>query len=64
MHSSTGHGLETEGADDMEIQQMHKRAYVAPRIVDFGSIDVMTGDCLGLCLDAINAGFYGMWPPG
>lgn len=48
----------------MVIQRNRKRAYVAPRVVDFGSIEVATGDCLGLCLDALNAGFYGIWPPG
>ena len=39
-----------------------KRAYASPRVVDFGSIEVMTGDCLGLCLDALNGGLYLLGP--
>ena len=31
--------------------QRQKKAYVAPRVVDFGAIEATTGDCLGLCLD-------------
>ena len=42
-------------------QKRSRRAYVAPRVVDFGAIELMTGDCLGLCLDGMNAGLYG-WP--
>ena len=39
-----------------------KKTYVAPRVVDFGAIEVMTGDCLGLCLDGVNGAFYGFGP--
>ena len=40
-----------------------KKAYVAPRVVDFGAIEATTGDCLGLCLDGEHLGLYGLWPP-
>ena len=46
----------------MAIRTKQKKAYVAPRVVDFGAIEAMTGDCLGLCLDGEHAGFYGLWP--
>ena len=45
----------------MATQKKTRRAYVAPRVVDFGAIEVMTGDCIGLCLDGMHVGFYG-WP--
>ena len=48
----------------MAILKQRKKAYVAPRVVDFGAIELMTGDCLGLCLDGANGGLFGLWPPG
>ena len=39
-----------------------KRAYVTPRVVDFGSIEETTGDCFGYCLDGENGGLFGFWP--
>ena len=39
-----------------------KRVYVAPRVVDFGEIEVMTSGCLGLCLDGESAGLFGYEP--
>ena len=42
-------------------QHRSRRSYVAPRVVDFGAIELMTGDCLGLCLDGMHLGYYG-WP--
>ena len=47
----------------MANQNQQKKAYVAPRIVDFGAIEATTGDCLGLCLDGEHFGLYGLWPP-
>ena len=46
----------------MSSRKQQRRAYVAPRVVDFGAIEVMTGDCLGLCLDGENGAFYGFEP--
>lgn len=46
----------------MPTRKTEKRTYAAPRVVDFGSIEVMTGDCIGLCMDALNAGFYLLEP--
>ena len=46
----------------MSTQPKQKRAYVAPRVVDFGAIEVMTGDCFGFCLDGENGGLIGNWP--
>ena len=46
----------------MAIGKKRRKAYVVPRIVDFGAIEVMTGDCLGLCIDGESAGFFGIWP--
>ena len=46
----------------MSSKQQLKKAYVAPRVVDFGAIEVMTGDCLGLCVDGENGAFYGFEP--
>jgi len=40
-----------------------KKAYVAPCVVDLGAIEVMTGDCLGLCTDGFSGAFWGIWPP-
>jgi hypothetical protein len=36
-----------------------KKVYVAPRVVDFGAIEVMTAGCLGLCLDGEGGGLFG-----
>ncbi len=33
-----------------------KKPYAAPRVVDFGAIEAMTGDCFGICLDGTNGG--------
>ena len=46
----------------MAILKKEKRAYVAPHVVDFGEIEVMTGDCLGFCEDGVNGGYYGLFP--
>ncbi len=46
----------------MAIRKKQKKAYVAPQVVDFGGIEVMTGDCLGLCLDGEAGGLFGLWP--
>ena len=43
-------------------KKRHKRAYVAPRVVDFGTIEVMTAGCLGLCLDGEGGGLFGAEP--
>ena len=43
----------------MRIGKKLKKAYATPRVVDFGAIDVMTGDCFGYCLDGENGGWYG-----
>lgn len=42
-------------------RQRRKKPYVTPRVVDFGAIDAMTGDCFGLCLDGMNGGLF--WGP-
>jgi len=39
-----------------------KKAYVVPRVVDFGTIETMTGDCLGLCVDGEHHGWFGIYP--
>lgn len=36
-----------------------KKEYTTPRMVDFGSIESMTGDCFGICFDGMNGGLYG-----
>lgn len=36
--------------------QQPRRPYRAPYIVDFGSIEEMTGDCLGVCVDGEGGG--------
>lgn len=41
--------------------QRRKKTYATPRVVDFGAMDVMTGDCFGLCLDGMNGGLF--WGP-
>ena len=46
----------------MAIRTKQKKAYVVPRVVDFGAIEAMTGDCLGLCLDGEHAGWFGLYP--
>ena len=33
-----------------------KKPYRAPCIVDFGSIEEATGDCLGVCVDGEGGG--------
>ena len=43
-------------------KKQHKRAYVAPRVVDLGAMEVMTAGCLGLCLDGEGGGLYGAQP--
>ena len=47
----------------MATRKKKRRAYVAPHVVDFGAIEVMTGDCLGFCTDGFHGGFWGLWPP-
>ncbi len=39
-------------------RRQRKKPYAAPRIVDFGAVDVMTGDCFGFCLDGMNGGMF------
>ena len=46
----------------MAVLKSRKRAYVAPRVVDYGAIEMMTGDCFGFCLDGENGGLFGFWP--
>lgn len=46
----------------MAIRKERKKTYVAPRVVDFGAIEALTGDCFGFCLDGVNGGLYGLWP--
>ena len=46
----------------MTIRKNQRKPYVAPRVVDFGAIEVMTGDCLGFCVDGENGSHYGLWP--
>ena len=48
--------------ENVAIQMERKRAYVAPRVVDFGTIETMTGDCLGLCVDGEHHGWFGIYP--
>ena len=43
-------------------KKQHKKAYVPPRVVDFGAIEATTSGCLGLCLDGEGGGFYGYEP--
>ena len=31
-----------------------KKPYSVPRVVDFGAIETMTGECVGICLDGEN----------
>ena len=31
-----------------------KKPYSIPRLVDFGAIEFMTGECYGICLDGEN----------
>ena len=33
-----------------------RKPYSAPRIVDFGTMEAMTGDCFGPCPDGTHAG--------
>ena len=33
-----------------------KKLYSTPRLVDFGAIQAMTGDCFGFCTDGTNGG--------
>ena len=47
---------------DKAAHKKRKRTYVAPRVVDFGVIEVVTGDCFGHCLDGENGGLFGLWP--
>ncbi len=37
-----------------EMTRREKKPYSTPRIVDFGAIDVMTGECVGICIDGEN----------
>lgn len=55
--------LEGTGRKNMANRSQQKKAYVPPRVVDFGAIEATTGDCLGLCLDGEHLGLYGLWPP-
>ena len=43
-------------------KKQQRKAYVTPRVVDFGAMEVMTSGCLGLCLDGESAGLYGYEP--
>ena len=36
--------------------RQQKKTYSTPRLVDFGSIVVMTDGCLGICADGENGG--------
>ena len=31
-----------------------KKPYSVPQLVDFGTIETMTGECVGICLDGNN----------
>ena len=42
-----------------ETPRQQKKPYLTPRIVDFGSIEALTGDCWGFCLDGMNGGMWG-----
>ena len=44
----------------MRTWEKPKKVYATPCVVDFGAIDVMTGDCFGYCLDGQNGGWQ--WP--
>lgn len=50
------------GGKNVAIRTKRKKAYVAPRVVDFGAIEAMTGDCLGLCVDGEHFGWFGIYP--
>lgn len=52
----------TERGSTVSTKKRQKKAYAAPRVVDFGAIEVMTAGCLGLCLDGEGAGFFGYEP--
>lgn len=45
-----------------EAHPRQKTVYATPRLVDFGAIEVTTGDCIGLCLDGMNFARMGGWP--
>lgn len=51
-----------QGGRNVAIRKKQKKAYLAPRVVDFGTIESMTGDCLGLCLDGEHFGWFGLYP--
>ena len=36
-----------------------KKPYCTPRVVDFGTIETMTGECFGICLDGENGAGQG-----
>ena len=38
---------------------LQKKPYSPPRIVAFGAIEAMTGDCWGFCVDGVNGGMWG-----
>lgn len=39
-----------------ETPQQPKKQYATPSVVDFGSIELTTGDCSGFCTDGTNGG--------
>ena len=49
-------------SENVATQEQQKKSYVAPRVVDFGAIEAMTGDCFGFCIDGENGGLFGFWP--
>ena len=42
-----------------EMTRREKKSYSTPRIVDFGAIEVMTGECIGTCIDGANGAGLG-----
>jgi len=34
--------------------RQQKKQYFTPRIVNFGAIEAMTGECVGICIDGEN----------
>ena len=45
-----------------EVPRGKKKPYCAPRMVDFGAIELVTGECVGTCIDGENGAGRGDWP--
>ena len=41
---------------------MQKQTVLTPRMVDFGAIELVTGECVGTCIDGENGAGQGDWP--